>query len=151
MNFLQSLELSDYGSWASILSLLISFVTLLLVFFIKKKIIFRARIEEHHSSLRDIASNLSTLFGDFDKNIDQIDDAFAIANVKLRNIQKGAVDDLLSDIKKARKKIFFFRVRRSLGINRFVPSESHARRIYTAINIVVEELKNVKKELLAGN
>lgn len=150
MVYFQSLELSDYGSWASIISLVVSFITLLMIFSLKKKFMFRSGVEGHQVSLRKIASKLSQLFLNFDKNIDEIYDELAIADVKLRNLQKGASDDLLSDIKKARKKIFIFRVKYSFSIKYFKVSESHARKIYTAINVVVEELINVKKELLAG-
>lgn len=150
MSYFQSLELSGYGSWASIISLVVSFITLLMVFSLKKKFMFRSRIEDHQVSLREIASKLSQLFENFDKNIDEIYNKLEIANVVLRNLQKGASDELLSDIKKARKKIFIFRIKYSFSTRYFKVSESHARKIYTAINIVVEELKNVKKELLAG-
>lgn len=151
MSYFQSLELSDYGSWASIISLLVSFITLLMVFSLKKKFMFRSRVEEHQVSLREIASKLSQSFENFDKNIDEIYNELQVANVKLRNLQKGAAGDLLSDIKKTRKKIRFFRLRNLLGFSYFSPSESQARKIYTDINCVVEELNNVKKELLVGN
>jgi len=149
--FIQSLNLSDYGSWASIVSLFISFITLLLVASIKKKFLFSSRIEEHHESLSKLASELVSLIGNYESNINEIDNLLAVANIKLRNIQRGATDDLLSDIKKARKKITYFKIRRNLIIDSFAPRESNVRRIYTSINIVVEEMINVKKELLIGN
>lgn len=144
-------ELSDYGSWASIFGLLISVVTFLLVKALRKQFIFRTRIEEHSSSLGEIASNIASLLLSFSGNEAEIDKELAIADVKLRNIQKGASGDLLSDVKKARKKIGKFRWRYKININYFKPEEKLVRQIYTDINIVVEELFNVKKELLAGN
>lgn len=145
------MELSEYGSWASILSLAISFLTLILVLYIKKKFMFQSRIEEHTTSLREIASNLSKNFQNFENNVEDIDNSFAIANVKLRNIQKGASDHLVSDVKKARRKIYIYRFKYSTGIDYFMPKATEARKIYTAINVVVEELMNVKKELIVGN
>ena len=128
----------------------ISFITLLLVASIKKKFLFNSRIEEHHESLSELASELVLLIGSYESNKNEIDNLLALANIKLRNIQRGASADLLSDIKKARKKITYFKMRRNLIIDFFAPHESHARTIYTSINIVVEEMTNVKKELIIG-
>lgn len=149
IDYIESLGLSSIGSYASIIGLVISALTLWLVFSIKKKFIFRSRLEEHRKSLRSKASNLSNLFNNFEDNLDEIANEFAIVNVKLRNIQRGATDYLYSDIKKARKKIQIFRFK--LSFKWFSePKESDARKIYTAINVVVEELGNVKKEIMVG-
>lgn len=111
---------------------------------------FRSRIEEHTEKLDKIASKISELLQSFSDNKLDIDKEFAIADVKLRAIQKGASRELLSDVKKARKKIRLFRWRYWSKITWLKPEERLARQIYTDLNIVVEELLNVKKELLVG-
>lgn len=143
-------RLSNYGSMASIIGLLISLVTLILVKAIRKQFLFRLRIDEHSESLGEIASNLSHLLTSFIGNEEEIDELLAVANVKLRNIQKGASGDLLSDVKKARKKIARYRWRHRIGIEWLKPEEKLARQIYTGINVVVEEMSNVKTEIMTG-
>ncbi len=143
--------LSEYGSIASIFGLLISLATLFLVKALRRQFLFRTRIEEHSNSLGEIASNISSLLSTFVGNEAEIDGSLAIADVKLRNIQKGASGDLLSDVKKTRKKIGKFRWRYRINIKRFKPEEILVRQIYTDINIVVEEISNVKKEIMTGS
>jgi hypothetical protein len=126
--------LSDYGSLASIIGLLISFVTFLLVKALRKQFLLRTMIEEHSDSLGRIASNISSLLSTFVGNEADIDEELAIADVKLRNIQKGASGDLLSDVKKTRKKIGKFRWRFRINIKHFKPEEKLVRQIYTDIN-----------------
>lgn len=149
-NWIKNLGLSDYGSLASLISLLISAITLLLVKGLKKHVLFGSRIEEHSKSLGEMASNIASLLTSFVGNEAEIDQELAIADVKLRNIQKGASGDLLSDVKRARKRIRKFRWRYRINLGFLKPEEKTVRQAYTDINIVVEELINVKKELLAG-
>lgn len=150
MEWMAEQTLSDYGSLASIIGLLISLVTLVLVKLLRKQFLFKARIKEHSTSLGKIASNVSSLLPSFADNEVEIDEELAIADVKLRNIQKGASGDLLSDVKKARKKIGKFRWRCRVNIKGFKPEEKLARQVYTDINIVVEEMSNVETEIMTG-
>lgn len=150
MEWIVKTSLSDFGSIASIMGLLISFITLLLVKALRKQFLFRTRIEEHSNSLASIASDVSSLLSSFVGNESEIDKELAIADVKLRNIQKGASGDLLSDVKKARKRIRKFRWRYRINMKYFKPEEKLVRQIYTDINIVVEEMSNVKKEIMTG-
>jgi hypothetical protein len=150
MEWLIEKQLSDYGSMASIIGLLISLVTLILVKALRKQFLFRSRIDEHSESLGAIASNVSSLLSSFIGSEEEIDDELAIANVKLRNVQKGASGDLLSDVKRTRKKIAKYRWRHRIGIDWLKPEEKLARQIYTDINIVVEEMSNVKTEIMTG-
>lgn len=150
-DWIKSLSLSDFGSLASIFSLFVSGAALFLVAGLRKHFLFRSRIEEHSDSLAEIASNIANLLVSYVGNEAEIDQELAIANVKLRNIQKGASSDLLSDVKSARKKIGRFRRRYRVNLCFYKPEEKLVRQAYTDINIVVEELDNVKKELLVGN
>jgi len=150
MKWLTDNQLSDYGSLASIFGLIVSLVTLFLVKALRKQFLFRSRIDEHSQSLDGIASNISSLLSSFIGNEEEIDNELAIANVKLRNVQKGASGDLLSDAKKARKNIAKYRWRHRVGFDWLKPEEKLVRQIYTDINIVVEEMSNVKKEIMTG-
>ena len=149
MEYFSCATLSDIGSWCSIIGLVITIFTFMLVFSIKRKFLFRSRVEEHQQSLREIASQISGLLQSYSKNMDDIDNAIAIADVKLRNIRNGANGDLLSDVKIARSKIRAYSSRGwfKKSVNK---NEESARKINTAINVVVEEMDNVKKQLLIG-
>lgn len=150
IEWLTAASLSDYGSWASIIGIALSGATLLLVAKLKKKMLFNTSIDEHRTALESLSLEISRLLGEFTKNLSDVDEKFAIANVKLRDLQKGASNDLLKDIKITRKRIKYFRVRYRLNISFFLPGEQLARLIYTDINIVVEELGNVKKSIMVG-
>jgi len=149
MNFLLNASLSDYGSVSSIAGLFITAFTVALIFGIKKRFLFTSSVDEHEKSLGEIASKISGFLQSYSKNANDIDDAFAIADVKLRNIQNGANGYLLSDVKIARSKIKSYR---STGWLKRIDhkNEEFARETNTAINVVVEELKNVRKKILVG-
>jgi hypothetical protein len=150
LDWIREASLSDYGSIASLVGLTISAFTLVLLAALRKKFYFNSRLEEHRDSLRVLSSDVSRLFEAFDSNLADIDDKFAIINVKLRMIQKGATSELLSDVKCARRKIRRFRLRGRLNVSFYQPNEKLARLIYTDINIIVEELFNVEKNIMVG-
>lgn len=150
IDFIYSIKLSDCGSWASILGVIISIITFCIVFAIKKQFLFRSRVEEHSKSLGEISSRISNLLESYSKNQNDIEQEIAIADVKLRTIQKGASGSLLSDVKRTRKKIKRYRWASRLNLGFFKADENSIRRIKTEISVVVEELSNVKKELLVG-
>ncbi len=149
MKYFSCETLSDYGSWASIVGLFVTIFTFVLVFGLKKKFLFRTSVDEYQGSLIEITSKIAGLLQSYAKNIDDMDEAFAIADVKLRNIKNGANGDLLSDVKIARSKIKAYRasgwIKKTGNKN-----EKYAREINTAINVVVEEMNNVKKQLVIG-
>ena len=145
-----NMSLSDYGNWSSVIGGCVSTITLFLVLFMKNKFMFRSRVEEHESSLSNISSKISNLLQSYSENQHEIESSFAIANVTLRTIQKGASGNLSSDVKKARRKIMFYRFKSWVNASRFKPDELSARKVKTELSVVVEELKNVKKELLVG-
>lgn len=150
LDWISKASLSDYGSMASLVGLAISAITLFFVAALRKRFSFNSRIEEHRDSLNNLSSEISRLLESFESNISDIDDRFAIINVKLRMLQKGASSELLSDVKSARRKIRWFRLRRRLNLSFYKPSEKLARLVYTDINIVVEELVNVKQNIMVG-
>lgn len=144
-------SLSDYGSWASIVGLILTAITFFMIIGIKKRFLFRSNVNEHRISLSEKISEISQLLIDYSKNIQEIDGILAIVEVKLRNMEKGANGHLLSDIKSARKKIRTYSTRNRFFNKANNKTESSVRGINTALNVVVEELENVKKELMVGN
>jgi hypothetical protein len=150
LEYLSEWSLSDIGSWASIIGVAISIVLATALFSIKKKFLFRSRVEEHAVKLAKIASSVSSCLNSYSDDDHDIYEAFALANVELRCIQKGASGSLLDDVKSARNGIRFYQLRVFFRINRVAPTEKTVRHVNTKINIVVEELKNVKKELMVG-
>jgi len=150
VEFFKSITLSDYGSYASIIGFITAILTFFLVWGIKKNFLFRSQIDEHRESLTKIASEVSGHLENFSENLHNVEESFAIADVKLRNMQKGASKDLLTDIKLARKKISKFRAKRSIFTSNENKSDKLAREIRTQLNIVIEELTLVRKELMVG-
>lgn len=150
LEHLREWSLSEIGSWASIIGVAISIVLATAIFSIKKQFMFRSRVEEHAVKLSKIASSVSSCLNNYSDDNHEIYEAFALANVELRCIQKGASGSLLNDVKSARKGIRLYQLRVFFRVNRFAPTEKTIRHINTKINIVVEELNNVKKELMVG-
>lgn len=99
------LTLNNFGSWASILGLLITVFTLLMLFGIRKKFLFRSSVDDHLSKISEISSDISSLLQSFSNNEKDIEELFALADVELRAMQRGADGDLATDIKKSRKKL----------------------------------------------
>ena len=50
--------LSDIGSWASIVGLIVTFVTFALVWGIKNRFFFRSNVEDHKKNISDMSSTL---------------------------------------------------------------------------------------------
>jgi len=150
VEFFKSISLSDYGSSASIIGFFITVITFILLLGIKKVFLFRSRLDEHKDSLTQIASDVSGFLQDFSANLDEISNSFAIADIKLRDMQKGASKDLLSDIKATRKKIKRFRGKKPIFASEENKSDKAAREIRTELNVVIEELNNVRKVLMVG-
>ncbi|RWX57205.1 hypothetical protein [Photobacterium chitinilyticum] len=143
------MSLSDYGSLASIFGIAISGFTLIMMFYIKKKFLFRSRVEEFGDRLTIISSDITSCLNSYDLNKDKVDELVALADVALRSVQKGASGDLNSDLTKARRQTRIYKIRDFLG-GRFKPESKHARNVSKSLNVVVAELQNVKRELMAG-
>lgn len=148
IDYIFSLNLSDVGSWASLLGLAVTLFTAVAVFKIKKKFLFRSNIDSHAERILDISNEITILLRQYAVNKQQIEEQFALADVELRSMQKGSSEDLLSDIKAARKllkkyrsKILFFRKN----------NEASAREIKTSLSVVSAELVHHRKSLMAGN
>lgn len=147
VEFFTAQSLSDIGSWASIVGLLITAFTFFMLFGIKKKFLFRSSVDDHLEKLTYISSQISSLLISFKDNQKDIEELFALADVELRAMQRGADGDLLSDIKKSREiikkytsKIFFW----------VEKNEDSAREIKKSLSVVLAELFHHKKSLLTG-
>ncbi len=149
-DLLLKLDLSDYGSLASIVSLLVSGLAVYLISDVRARTLFTSNVEESARVLGEVASRISELLNSFTGNEDLIDHELARADVKLRAIKRGAKGDVLSDVKRARRKIAKFRRRYRFNFCFYKPEEKIVRQVYTDISVVVDELSNVKNELLAG-
>lgn len=147
VDFFYTQNLSDYGSWSSIAGLIISIFTFLMLFGIKSKFLFRSSVDEHLENIAVISSQISSLLISYADNQKDIEELFALADVELRAMQKGADGDLLSDINKSRSMIkrytsnIFFWVEKN---------EDSAREIKKGLSVVAAELSHYRKSLLAG-
>lgn len=149
--YLITLPLSDYGSWASVLGFFISLFTLILVGRLKKSFMFRSRVDVQGDFLQEQSSELSKLLASYSSNLDEITNIFTKVKVKLRVLRKGAKGDLQKDVNNTISKIDAFLDARWHKDSSHTPKEKNAREIYSSINIIIEELDNVKSELVVGS
>ncbi|MDD9319161.1 hypothetical protein M0O54_03335 [Acinetobacter lactucae] len=144
-------SLSDLGSWVSILGFIITCITAYFVVAIKNKFLFRANVDSNCLDLQGKAEELSSLLGDYANKTNEIHEHLARIDVILRALQKGASENFLKDIKKCRrcikkysmKKILFFLENKS-------KSEELVREIKTLLTVIVDESKFVKQALIIG-
>lgn len=146
--FIETLTINDLGSWASIIGLSVTFFTFMMLFGIKKKFLFRSSVDDHMKKITEISSEVSSLLQSYSENKKDIEELFAVANVELRAMQRGASGDLLSDIKGCRNKIKKFGSRLYFWVEN---NESSAREIKTTLSVVLAELSLHKKSLITGN
>ena len=140
-------DLNAIGSWSSIAGLLLTLLTFLLLFGIKKKFLFRSNVDDHIEKIIDISSQLSSLLMSFQTNQKAIEEQFALADVELRAMQRGADGDLLADIKKARKMIHRYTSILCFWVKK---NENSAREVKKNLSVVSAELGHYKKSLLMG-
>ncbi len=145
-----NLNYSDWGNGASIAGLMLSGLTIYLVFGLRKRVLFGAGIDDHLTSLRDIASSIFSLLNSFEGNESEIEREFGIVNVKLRNLKGGAYWPLPLDIWFLRARIWVFRRRYRVNIACLKPNVKAATIIHTDISCIVQHLLYVRKEKLAG-
>lgn len=145
INWLSKLSFSDYGSLASIVGIIIAYITLMKVGKIEDRFLLNVRVFEYVRELETFSSEMTHLLGKFGSNTQIINEKFALIDVKLRNIQRSATDDLLKDLKITRRSIKVFRGKTTIKFFSSTSNEMSAREIVTNINVVVEELKNQDK------
>jgi len=150
LNELTNLSLSQYGSLASIIGIVVSAFTLLTVVSLKRRFLFRSRLDDFSETLTEISSNIVASLNSYELNREDIDEFISLADVTLRTAKKGAKGDLLSDIKTARRKARIYKYRGFIGW-KLKPDSKNARSVSKSINIVIAELDNVKKEIMVGN
>lgn len=144
----KTLSVNDFGSWASIIGFMLTLVTFLMLFGIKKKFLFRSSVDDHIKKITEISSNISPLLKSFSENKNDVEELFALADVELRAMQKGASGDLLKDIKSSRKVILRYNSKLCFWVDK---NEESAREIKKRLSIVSAELYHHRKSLITGN
>jgi hypothetical protein len=139
--------LNNFASWASIVGLLLTLFTFLMLFGIRRKFLFRSNVDDHLTRISEISSNISSLLHSFSENQKDIEELFALADVELRAMQRGADGDLMADIKKSRKMIKRYNSKIYFWVEK---GESPAREIKTRLSVVSAELYHHRKSLLLG-
>lgn len=145
--FLNQLSLNEFGDWASIAGFLFTIFTFLMLFGIKKKFLFRSSVDDHLKRITEISSNISSLLQSFSNNQNDIEEQFALADIELRVMQKGADGDLKTEIKKSRKMIKRYTSKIYFWVNN---DESSARQIKTGLSVVSAQLYHHRKSLIIG-
>lgn len=130
---------SDLGSFASLLSLGITFLVWRNVQAIKNNFLLAARLPKIIEALETNASNLSRFFNEFDNSIHEIDVELSKCKANLRSIEEKTnwrKRRALCDISKS--------------IDRYLKksprNKTDARAIYTMLNGTVQELINWRED-----
>jgi len=138
-------------NWSSIISLILASLTFILLINIKGKFLFRSSIKNYKKDLLEISNNMNILLNDFQKNINDINEKIASADVKLRTIEKYAKNNLLNDVKKTRNKIKVYNQEKLFFVKqKNYRTEAVAREIKLLIVTIINELDIVKKEITVG-
>jgi len=144
---LEKLSLNDFGSWASIVGFILTLITFLMLFGIKKRFLFRSSIDDHMKKITKISSDISPLLKSYIENRNDIDELFALADVELRAMQRGASGDLLADIKNSRNAIKKYSSKIWFWVDK---NEDSAREIKKQLSVVSAELYHHRKSLITG-
>lgn len=147
-DILTAFDLSVVSSWASIVGLLLTVFTFLLLIGIKKKFLFRSGIDGHLIVIGTISSEISPLFVSYAQNHRELEEKFALADVELRAMQRGASGDLLADIKKTRRMIRGYSSNLYFWVKK---NEASAREIKKNLSVVSAELSHHRRSVLVGN
>jgi hypothetical protein len=119
-----------------------------MLFGIKKKFLFRSSVDDHLKKIVEMSSEISSLLQSFVENQKDIEELFALADVELRAMQKGANGNLLDDIKESRKTIRMYSLKRWFWVDK---NEDSAREIKKSLSVVSAELYHHKKSIITGN
>ncbi|WP_415881726.1 hypothetical protein [Neptuniibacter sp. QD34_54] len=144
---LETLNLNNFGSWASIVGLILTLITFLMLFGIKKRFLFRSSVDDHMKKITEISSDISPLLKSYVENKNDIDELFALADVELRAMEKGASGDLLADIKSSRNVIKKYSSKLWFWVDK---NEDSAREIKKRLSVVSAELYHHRKSLITG-
>lgn len=143
--------LTSIASWSSIISLFLTLLTFILLLRIRAKFLFRSSIKNYKNDLLKISNNMNSMLNNFEKHIYDINEKIAIADIKLRTIEKYAKDNLVNDVKKTRSRIKYYnKERKFFIIKQNNKTESAAREIKLLIVTIINELDNVQKEINVG-
>lgn len=143
--------LTSIASWSSIISLFLTLLTFILLLRIRAKFLFRSSIKNYKNDLLKISNNMNSMLNNFEKHIYDINEKIAIADIKLRTIEKYAKDNLVNDVKKTRSRIKYYnKERKFFIIKQNNKTESVAREIKLLIVTIINELDNVQKEINVG-
>ncbi|MFM5788674.1 hypothetical protein ACET5Z_18000 [Aeromonas veronii] len=146
-------SLSDLGSWASLIGLGGTFLTIIsfvLLLSIRKKFLFRSSIELHQAKLAEQANEIASLLADYNNKKSEIDELLELADVELRAIQRGASNDLLKDVNNARALIKDYLKKPFLRYSNTNKTEQSARTIKTKMTVIVAQFEHVKKHIIVG-
>ena len=144
-------SLSDAGSWASLVGLVLTGATFYSLFNIKNRFVFRSHITTHQESLKSKSADITMLLVAYNDNKAQLDEYIKLADVVLRAMQKGASGEILSDIKNSRKLIQSYNKKSFFKKECVNKNEANAREIKTSLTVIVDQLDHVKNEIIIGS
>lgn len=105
MEFIQNINLSDIGSVASIIGLLLTVVVFLNIRSIKRFYVFRARVPELLERLIEQSSKISTYQNDFVNSSQEIDIVVAQVEITLKSLKQKLSGSVKSSVGKILKQL----------------------------------------------
>ena len=136
-DWLSSLKLTEFGSWASILSLALTLWILIAVRKLRSQYVFKGTVPKLVEKLSTHSSQISSYLNDYKGSKSQIDLEIARTEVVLQSLKRQLprrhrkpVNSLLRSIKKSRD-----------------PTEYQVRRIYLASVQIVDQVLDLQEDL----
>lgn len=138
------MSLSDIGSYASILGFLLTVAILVSLRNIQKKFLFKVRISDLHHNIKKHASELSSLIQNYSSNKNEIEELLAKALADIASLEQKASGSLRQNLKVLSEDIKKYRS------NHSHKTKSMLRDIYTDMNLVIQEIYNIREDAKWG-
>lgn len=163
MENFNNITLSDWGSWSSVIGLLISIVTLFIaktiksrVESVKKEVMFNTRISPLLDDLENYITAIFVLYKNFDSSEDKIKHQLALCKGQLESIilkipdaQRTDIDSLVKELKLIPKTKFSEKsdtMNRSIFKRKIYTSKTDVWKLYTDLSVVSKKLNNLVKD-----
>ncbi|MDI6792939.1 MAG: hypothetical protein QME81_08755 [bacterium] len=135
------MNLSDVGSIASIVGLILTLVVFISLRRIRSEFLFKVRVPELQESLKAHASKVFEYHRDYETSKkDEINKELAIAEVNLKSLARKTLGELKTSTKKLQKQIEEFRR------NGKVRSKDELYEIYIEMIKLSEEITNFRRD-----
>lgn len=150
LNFFKSISLSDWGSYASLVGLVFSLITLILVYYIKKRLKAKVRIPELIEELKLVSTSVSTFVGMSNDDKAALYKSLAECKSLVDKLYSYSEKDTKVEIKKLKSKLktksfLCFKFFNCYDITEFVDKDIDD--VYIRINIILSKVVQQVKDM----